>query len=54
MSNPNHVVTDDEMKNLLVGDDAIVKEELIKEIKEKEAEDDCHNHENNSYDILDA
>jgi hypothetical protein len=53
-SNPKHIITDDEMKNLKVGDDAETASELQAEIEEKEAEDNCHNHENNPYDILDA
>ena len=52
--NPGHIITDDEMKNLKVGDDAETAAELKEDIEGKEAEDDCHQHENNSYDLLDA
>ena len=53
-SNPKHIITEDEMRNLKVGDDAEDDNELNRKIEEKEAEDNCHHHENNSYDILDA
>jgi hypothetical protein len=42
------------MKNLKVGDDAEDSVELNREVEEKEAEENWHNHENNPYDILDA
>ena len=54
MSNPNHKITEDEMKNLKIGNDAEDEKELTRKIQEKEAEDNCHHHENNTYDILDA
>lgn len=53
-SNPRHIITDDEMKNLKVGDDAETASELQAEIEEKEAEDNSHNHANNPFDVLDA
>jgi hypothetical protein len=53
-SNPKHIITENEMRNLKVGDDAEDNKELNREIEEKEAEDNCHNHENNPFDILDA
>jgi hypothetical protein len=53
-SNPKHIITENEMRNLKVGDDAEDNKELNRAIEEKEAEDNCHNHENNPFDILDA
>jgi hypothetical protein len=53
-SNPNHIITENEMRNLKVGNDAEDNKELNREIEEKEAEDNCDNHENNPYDILNA
>ena len=53
-SNPRHIITDNEMKNLKVGDDAETASELKAEIEEKEAEDNCHDHETNPFDILDS
>jgi hypothetical protein len=53
-SNPNHVITDNEMKNLKVGDDVEDSNELNRKVEEKEAEDNFRNHENSPYDILDA
>jgi hypothetical protein len=53
-SNPRHIITDNEIKNLKVGDDAETAAELQAKIEEKEAEDNCHNHENNPYNIADA
>lgn len=53
-SNPKHIITENEIKNLKIGDDAEDSNELKRKIEEKEAEDNCHNHENNPYDILNA
>jgi hypothetical protein len=53
-SNPNHIITENEMRNLKVGNDAEDNKELNREIEEKEAGDNCDNHENNPYDILNA
>ncbi|MCW3113011.1 MAG: hypothetical protein JWR18_1407 [Segetibacter sp.] len=53
-SNPNHIITENEMRNLKVGNNAEDNKELNREIEEKEAEDNCDNHENNPYDILNA
>jgi hypothetical protein len=52
ISHPEHLITDDEMINLKVGEKAEDKEEFNREVEEKEAEDNTHNHENNPYDIL--
>jgi hypothetical protein len=53
-SNPKHIITTEELKNLKVGDDAEEKKELEKKIEEKEAEEGLgHQHENNAFDILD-
>jgi hypothetical protein len=52
--NPKHKITENEMRNLMVGEEAENKEELNRKIAEKEAEDNCRHHENNTYDILDA
>ena len=53
-ANPEHLISDNEMKNLKIGDKAVSQDELIRKIQEKEAEDNCNKHENNSYDIFDA
>ncbi len=53
-SNQKHIITEIEMRNLKVGDGAEDNKELNRDIEEKEAEDNCHHHENNPYDILDA
>ncbi len=53
-ANPNHIISDSEMKNLKVGDNAEDDTELKNKIERKELEENCHHHENNSYDILDA
>lgn len=54
ISNPKHTITEDELRNLRVGDETENSKELTRKIEEKEAEDNCHHHENNTYDILDA
>jgi hypothetical protein len=55
LSNPKHIITDEEMKNLKVGNDAEEEKELEKEIDNKEAEEGYgHRHENNAFDILDV
>ena len=53
-SDPKHWITENEIKNLKVGADAEGIMELIRKTKEKEDEDNCHHHENNTYDILDV
>ena len=50
--NPKHIITENEMRNLKVGEDAEDEKELKREIEEKEAEENCGHHENNTYDIL--
>ena len=52
--NPKHIITENEMRNLKVGEDAEDEKELKREIEEKEAEENCGHHENNTYDILNA
>ncbi len=53
-SNPKHIITENEMRKLRVGESAEDKMELSRQIERKEAEDDCSHHENNTYDILNA
>jgi hypothetical protein len=51
-ANSEHIISDNEMRNLKIGDNAEDDTELKNEIEEKEAEDNCHHHENNTYDLL--
>ena len=53
-SDPQHKITEEELRNLKVGNDAEDEEQLKKDIERKQAEDNTHNHENNTYDIFDA
>jgi hypothetical protein len=54
-ANPEHKITDDEIKNLKIGDKANDPDDFANVVEDKLAEDDMeHHHENNSYDILDA
>ncbi len=54
-SDPNHIISDEEMQSLRIGLDEEDEENLKKEIDVKEEEEfGGKSHENNSYDILDA
>jgi hypothetical protein len=52
-SNPNHIITDSEMKNLKVGDEVATRKAINKEIEEKGLADQ-NKRRSNPYDILDA
>ena len=51
-ADPNHVITDEDLKNLKVGQDAEDKDEHNREVEDREAEEKPDRHNNNPYDIL--
>jgi hypothetical protein len=55
MKDPNHVVTEEELKNVVVGDEAMNKKELDKDAKDKKDEVDHLPHNDdlpNPYSVL--
>jgi hypothetical protein len=53
-SNRDHIISENEMRNLKIGDDATDSTELDRALEEKDAENNTGHHENNTYDIFDA